>query len=267
MIFIEFKKIEEGIINIYEDAKNERMINARELHQALNSKRQFANWIRQRIVRYNFVKNFDYITFNNFVKRGDSNLGNRSTEYYVTIDMAKELCMVENNEIGRKIRRYFIETESRYRSLVNTNNYEFKILEDQIIKNSREIRNIKEMLDIKVLPNYCLASDIASQLNLYSENNLPHNLLINAIAKELGFKIGYRHYYEDENIVIIKDISNKGYQIYYKPAGVEKINEWFCKNKEETYYEIMYLKNTKNKRIGEVREKGYRINDICYKVL
>ena len=32
-------------------------------------------------------------------------------EYYLTIDMAKELCMVENNDIGRKIRKYFIEVE------------------------------------------------------------------------------------------------------------------------------------------------------------
>ncbi len=32
-------------------------------------------------------------------------------EYYLTIDMAQELCMVENNDIGRKIRKYFIEVE------------------------------------------------------------------------------------------------------------------------------------------------------------
>ena len=34
--------------------------------------------------------------------------------------MAKELCMVENNETGRKIRRYFIEVEKRYREIINT---------------------------------------------------------------------------------------------------------------------------------------------------
>lgn len=253
------------------------MIDARELFYALRgnaTKTKFSDWINSRIKKYEFIENFDFITIRKFTNRGESNLGNRSTEYYVTIDMAKELCMVENNEIGRKIRRYFIEIENRYKEIIHNSSTSFEILKEEIREirtlgeeNCREIKNIKEMLDIKVLPNYCLASDIASQLNLYSENNLPHNLLINAIAKELGFKIGYRHYYEDENIVIIKDISNKGYQIYYKPAGVEKINEWFCKNKEETYYEIMYLKNTKNKRIGEVREKGYRINDICYKVL
>ncbi|EMY5895650.1 antA/AntB antirepressor family protein, partial [Campylobacter coli] len=38
-------------------------------------------------------------------------------EYYVTLDMAKELCMVENNEKGRQARRYFIECEKRLKNL------------------------------------------------------------------------------------------------------------------------------------------------------
>ena len=110
---IEFKKIEEGIIPIYESKEKEKLINARELHEALENKRQFSDWIKQRINKYEFLENQDFITFHNFVKHGEENLGTRLTEYYITIDMAKELCMVENNQIGRKIRRYFIEAEKR----------------------------------------------------------------------------------------------------------------------------------------------------------
>ena len=114
MIIIEVKKIEEGLVPIYENETKERLINARELHKALMCNRQYANWIREKINKYYFLKNQDFFTFNKFVKREGSNLGTRLTEYYITIDMAKELCMVENNETGRKIRRYFIETEKRY---------------------------------------------------------------------------------------------------------------------------------------------------------
>ncbi|MBQ9267671.1 MAG: antA/AntB antirepressor family protein, partial [Clostridia bacterium] len=116
---MEFKKVEEGIVPIYENDTNEKLINARELHQALKNKRQFANWIKQRIDQYGFLRNLDFVTFNKFVKRGESNLGTKIIEYYITIDMAKELCMVENNEMGRKIRRYFIEAEKRYREIIN----------------------------------------------------------------------------------------------------------------------------------------------------
>ncbi len=69
----------------------------------MGNKRRFADWIKQRIEKYNFLKNQDFITFHNFVKRGENNLGTKLTEYYLTIDMAKELCMVENNEKGRNI--------------------------------------------------------------------------------------------------------------------------------------------------------------------
>ena len=44
------------------------MVNARELHEFLGSKRQFANWIKERIESYEFVENVDYVVFNNFVK-------------------------------------------------------------------------------------------------------------------------------------------------------------------------------------------------------
>ena len=77
----------------------------------MKNKRQFADWIKQRIDKYKFLKNQDFFTFHKFVKRGENNLGNKSLEYYITVDMAKELCMVENNETGRNIRRYFIEAE------------------------------------------------------------------------------------------------------------------------------------------------------------
>ncbi|EAM0325957.1 phage antirepressor Ant, partial [Campylobacter coli] len=43
--------------------------------------------------------------------------GRPRKEYYITLDMAKELCMVENNEKGRQARRYFIECEKRLKNL------------------------------------------------------------------------------------------------------------------------------------------------------
>ncbi len=51
----------------------------------------------------------DFLKHDNFIKVG--NLKRPQIDYYLTIDMAKELAMVENNEMGRKIRRYFIEVE------------------------------------------------------------------------------------------------------------------------------------------------------------
>ena len=288
MVVIELNKVEEGIIPIYENNYKEKLINARELHKQLNNKRKFTDWIKQRIEKYNFMENQDFIRFHNFVKGDKNGYGNKTTiEVYITIDMAKELCMIENNDIGRKIRRYFIETEKRYREIINTssntnqlveimqnainymkeNNYRVDNLEIELEDVKKEIDKIKTTIDIKIKNNYCLASDIAEQLGIYSENKIPHSNLIGAIARQLGFKIAYKHYYEDENIAIVKDISkNEYWQVYFKPKGVEKIIKWFNDNKEEMYYEIQYVKNSKNGKVGEIKEKGYKIENISYKI-
>ena len=130
-----------------------------------------------------------------------------------------------------------------------------------------DVERLKSKIDIKIQSNYCLASDIAEELNLYSENKIPHSNLIGAIARNLGYKISYRHYYEDVYIAIVMDISkNEYWQVYFKPLAVKEIIEWFNKNKDNIYYEIHYVRNTKNGKKGEVKEKGYKIEEICYKV-
>lgn len=272
-----FKKIESDIVPIYESETKDKLINARELHSALGSKRQFADWIKQRIKKYEFVENEDFLTFHNFVKR-EGNLGSKTTEYYLTIDTAKEICMIENNQIGRKIRKYFIETEKRYREIIEnpTNIFDFMRLaldqieenENRITKVETEIDKIKSKIDVIIKNDYCLASDIAEQLEIYSENNLPHSTFIGAIARQLGYKISYKHYYEDEYIAVVPDISkgNDYYQVYYKPKSVEEIIKWFNENKDNIEYKIIYEKNTKNGSKGEIREQGYRIEKVCYKI-
>lgn len=134
--------------------------------------------------------------------------------------------------------------------------------------NSKQIEEIKSKIDVTIKNNYCLASDIAEQLNVYSENGLPHSNLIGAIGRQLGYKISYKHYYEDEYIVIVPDISkgNDFWQVYYRPLAVEQIINWFYKNKDDIEYNVVYQRNTKNGVKGEIKEKGFKIDDICYKI-
>ena len=44
---------------------------------------------------------------------------------------------------------------------------------------------------------------------IYSENKIPHSNFIGAIARQLGYKMSYKHFYEDEYIAIIKDVTKK----------------------------------------------------------
>ena len=89
-------------------------ISARELHEFVESKQEFANWIKNRIEKYGFTENQDFLT----VLSKTPNGGRPSQEYFITLDMAKQLAMVENNEKGMQVRKYFIECEKKLREVV-----------------------------------------------------------------------------------------------------------------------------------------------------
>jgi phage anti-repressor protein len=86
-----------------------QLCSARDLHYFLESQQQFSDWIKNRIEQYGFIVDEDY--FIKLCNRSDGKAGKRRTEYHLTLDMAKELAMVENNEKCRQIRRYFISLE------------------------------------------------------------------------------------------------------------------------------------------------------------
>lgn len=88
-----------------------QVCDGRELHVFLKNGKQFSDWIKQRISQYGFEENQDFMSFSPKSEKPQG--GRRSTEYHLTLDMAKELSMVENNEQGRQARRYFIEMERR----------------------------------------------------------------------------------------------------------------------------------------------------------
>ena len=87
--------------------KGQKVINARELHYFLESRRDFSTWIKDRIEKYGFIENQDYSTFTKIVERA------KRIEYALTIDTAKEIAMVEGNDKGKQARQYFIECEKK----------------------------------------------------------------------------------------------------------------------------------------------------------
>ena len=94
-------------------------VNARELWGKLDVKTRFNDWIANRIEKYDFVENQDFITLTeNLVS------GGKQTNYFISLDMAKELSMVENNAQGKIARRYFIECEKKMNGIMNpTDNF------------------------------------------------------------------------------------------------------------------------------------------------
>ncbi|EHG7889381.1 antA/AntB antirepressor family protein [Citrobacter sp.] len=91
-----------------------QLCNARDLHKFLCVGKRFASWITERIAEYGFVQNQDYVIASQN-REAKSRGGHNRKDYHLTLDTAKELSMVERNEKGRQIRRYFIECEKQLR--------------------------------------------------------------------------------------------------------------------------------------------------------
>lgn len=165
----EFLNNEKGGVEVVEIIEHDgkQAVNARELHQKLGSNQRFADWIKNRIEKYGFVENQDYEVFHNFMKNSNdvgnqdfevfnkfvekSKGGRPSKEYALSLDMAKELCMIENNEQGRLFRKYFIEVEKAARA---------KYEQEKLDKKDSDSFDIK-LKWLNFLPGYLNLSDVS----------------------------------------------------------------------------------------------------------
>lgn len=100
-------------------------VNARDLYTFLEVGRDFSTWIKGRIDEYEFVEGEDYIKAPPALpENGEAqprglegslpSSANR-VDYFLSLDMAKELCMVERTQKGRECRRYFIAVEKQFK--------------------------------------------------------------------------------------------------------------------------------------------------------
>lgn len=136
--------IEQGLINVYESDIGTKVVIARELHEGLEVKSKFTDWIKKRIEDCDFIENEDYSHVSE--KKETCTGAVVLREYYLKIDAAKEVAMMERNDKGKQYRRYLIEVEKKYKQLaVDTQNLspELKLL----INMEMEQKKIKNQIE------------------------------------------------------------------------------------------------------------------------
>jgi len=94
------------------EQNGEQLVSARDLHEFLEVKSKFADWIKNRIEKYGFEENQDFVTISKNLENGG-----REIDYILKLDMGKELSMVEGNEKGSLARKYFIACEKKIKEI------------------------------------------------------------------------------------------------------------------------------------------------------
>lgn len=189
-------------------------IDARNLHSKLveNIKKDkngenkkgdlFSQWISRRIKKYGFIENRDFTNVHKFVNRENTNLKSKTTEYNITLDMAKQLCMLENNEVGHNSRMYFIYMEQALR------NYE-KWEATRIPEKQEYNTMVEELKNWCNRRNYDISDDKMFGSFRVRESNMINENLMNKIASEIKSHMGYKdnitrdHLDEEHNSAIL----------------------------------------------------------------
>jgi len=88
-------------------------VSGRELHSALMIDTRYNDWFK-RMCDYGFTEGTDYYSF--LSNRSDGLAGKQRTDHQLTIDMAKELCMIQRTDVGKRCRQYFLDLERKWNS-------------------------------------------------------------------------------------------------------------------------------------------------------
>ena len=91
----------------------ELLVSARDLHEGLEIKTPFTQWF-DRMCEYGFDEDIDYFSFSQKSEKPSG--GRPSKEYALRLDMAKEICMLQRNDMGKSFRKYFISCEKALRA-------------------------------------------------------------------------------------------------------------------------------------------------------
>lgn len=156
-------------------------IDARTLHKELKVGKDFTNWIKGRISKYEFIENEDWkLTFAKTGERKNVKVNN----YSLALDMAKELSMVENNKIGRISRKYFIAIDKAFKARRLWNIDRWETLEHY--KNYSRIINLSKKELMPTMPDWCKKR--GDQGIFMGEASLLNEIIIGMSASDYRFK-------------------------------------------------------------------------------
>lgn len=160
----------------YEDS-NRPTVLGRDLHEALEVNTKYADWFK-RMCEYGFTENEDYATCFSNLGSENQHGGQNKIDHQLTIDMAKEICMLQRSEKGKQFRQYFIEVEKEWNN------------PDSILTRALRIADEKLKQMHVTVSRLTVDNQIMQPKADYFDELVDRNLLTNfrETAKQLGVK-------------------------------------------------------------------------------
>jgi len=164
------------LINIKTNETGEPSVSGRELHEFLGVATPYDKWF-PRMAEYGFTEGRDFSTY-----LSESTGGRPSTNHLLTIDMAKEIAMIQRTDRGKQARQYFIQVEKDYNSPEKIMARALRIAEKEL--------SILKLDVVRMKPKEIFADSVASSHT---------SILIGELAKILkanGHETGQKRLFE-----------------------------------------------------------------------
>lgn len=186
------------LLNINYDSERPTVL-GRDLHQALGINSNYTTWFK-RMCEYGFAEGVDYEAM---FQKWNTAQGNETTrtDHQLTIDMAKQLCMIQRTEIGRKFREYFIEIEEAWNSPEAVMARALRIANKELEKVKRETEALEELNAVQSQQ----IAELQPKASYYDVVlNCKDALSVSVIAKDYGWSAKKMNQYLHEHGVQYK---------------------------------------------------------------
>ncbi len=108
----ELSILESGVVPVYTTDKGEKVVDGRELWRGVKNKTDFSTWIKRRFDECEAVENKDYTLLPKIEEQPSG--AKHTIEYIIKLPTAKEMAMLERNEVGKRVRKHFVAVEEKY---------------------------------------------------------------------------------------------------------------------------------------------------------
>lgn len=170
------------LININYENTDRPTVMGRELHEALKIESNYTTWFK-RMCEYGFDEGKDYATCFPNLESDNQHGGQNKIDHQLTIDMAKEICMIQRTEEGKRFREYFIEVEKAWNDPVLIMGRALEIAKN---RNKELLGNVAK-LENTIAVQYQQISELQPKASYYDiVLNTKDVIATSSIAKDYG---------------------------------------------------------------------------------
>ncbi len=232
----------------------EPTVSARALHRGLEIKSKYADWFKN-MSAYGFTENIDYFTISKNLENGG-----RTIEHEISVDMAKQICMIQRSEKGRQYRQYFLDLEKAWNTPEQVFARALKMADQTIAKLKDTNKSLAEKIEAD-RPKTIFADAVSASHT---------SILIGDLAKLIcqnGYQIGQKRLFQwmrDNGYLMVSGSSRNMPKQKYVEQGLFEIKESNVQNPDGS---VRITRTTKvsgkgqlyfvNKFLGQEAEKAY----------